>query len=562
MDITRPIKQIFLYCLKAALLLGGGGGFSLSAQWARVYTSTPDRLRSLHEEVIQEHGSPSADDAIVIASGAGLNQEVDGYGWAITYAACRNLMRIDAASRHALLVKTYSPTEGYGVSYARIAIGGHDFSSDEYTYCEEKGPEADLLRNFSFTSDETDYVIPILKEILELNPALKIIAAPWTPPRWMKYHEERGESPDSEGIGDWTGGRLRPKYYRAYGEYFVRFIREMAANGITVHAVSPQNEPLNWGNSSSMYMPWEDEAAFVKEGLAPALHDAGLPTKIYIYDHNYNYDNDKKGNGNYVTKVYGRILDTDFPGKELMAGSCWHNYGGRVEDIAQDVVWGDWSDMELLFTEASIGEWNNADDLYLSLSRDMDELVIAPALHRFRGSLGWNMMLDSDFGPHRGPGACETCHGALDLILDRDGNPSGEIRPTSQYYAMAHASAVVKPGARRVDTSGWWADGLSYAAFRNPDNTTAILFANSGDTTRNVKVDADGHTYLLEIPAKGVVSARMGFESRPTNSVSLLPADSDNASHSPRLYDLSGRKVETPVKGAVCVTSDGDKEIH
>lgn len=202
MDITRPIKQIFLYCFKATLLLGGGGGFHISAQWARVYTTTPDRLRSLEVEEIRAAEAAPGDDAIVISADASPNQEIDGYGYAITFAACHNLMRMEASQRRALLSRTYSPTLGYGVSYARIAMGGHDFSSDEYTYCEEKGPQADLLRHFSLTSDETDYVIPILKEILEINPALKIIAAPWTPPRWMKYHEERGESPDGDGTGD------------------------------------------------------------------------------------------------------------------------------------------------------------------------------------------------------------------------------------------------------------------------------------------------------------------------------------------------------------------------
>lgn len=524
-----------------------------AAQSAKVFTTSPDRSQSLTEETITPYGSSTAADAIILKP-SGTNQEIDGFGYAITYAACYNLMRMEEGQRKALLEQTYSPTKGYGVSYARIAIGGHDFSSDEYTYCDEKGPDNDLLSNFSFTADETAFVIPILQEILAINPSLKIIATPWTPPRWMKY----GDNIPGTPYNSWTGGRLEPKYFYTYGQYFVKFIQEMGRYGIPIHAVSPQNEPLNWGNSSSLWMPWEDEAGFIRDGLAPALHDAGLEVKIYIYDHNYNYDNNKENNGNYVTKVYDRILNSDFRGKELIAGSCWHNYGGKVEDIKDDVIWGDWQHMDVLFTEASIGDWNNADDLSVSLARDMDELVIAPSLHRFRGSLGWNFMLDSNNEPHRGAGACTNCHGALDLILTSDGQPTGGLRPTSQYFAMAHTSAVVKPGARRIDTDGWWTDNLSYAAYLNPDNTTAILLANTGNRDLNVKVNSNGNTYMLTVPAHGVTSARMdilpsnqsGVETVATGSFGDIPVV---------LHDLQGRQVTTPGKGGIYVTSDGKK---
>lgn len=53
-------------------------------------------------------------------------------------------------------------------------------------------------------------------------------------------------------------------------------------NGITIHAVTPQNEPGNGNNEGgAMLMDVEEEIAFVKV-LATAFHNAGLSTKIYL----------------------------------------------------------------------------------------------------------------------------------------------------------------------------------------------------------------------------------------------------------------------------------------
>ena len=124
----------------------------------------------------------------------------------------------------------------------------------------------------------------------------------------------------------WTSGQLNPKYYADYGEYFVKWIQAMEAAGVPIYSVTPQNEPLNRGNSASMYMGWEEERDFIKNGLGPALKKAGLNTKVYAFDHNYNYDNmaDQKG---YPTNIY-----KDEEAKQYLDGAAYHNYGGDKED--------------------------------------------------------------------------------------------------------------------------------------------------------------------------------------------------------------------------------------
>lgn len=473
-----------LLTLAAALVVAAGA----TAQTARVVTTSGDRKESMKVSTVKPRKG-DAKDAITVSDRK--NQEIDGYGYAITYAGAHELMRMSPEKRAELIRQTFSPTEGHGVSYVRISIGCNDFSSDEFSLCDIP---SDDLADFALSADDKDYVIPILKDILAVNPDLKIIAAPWTPPHWMKVFESAADIDDP-----WTSGHLNQQYRRLYGEYFAKFVKAMADEGIRIHAVSPQNEPLNPGNSASLVMPWDEEADFVKEGLAPALKAAGLDTKIYLFDHNYNYDN-LPSQKNYPIKAYDR-MGTGFEGEELVAGACYHSYGGRVEDIVEDVVKAR-PDKELLFTEASIGTWNHGRDLDRRLAHDMDELVISPALNDFRGSIVWNLMLDTNGAPNR-PKGCRTCYGAIDLDVDNPDN----MTLNSHYYIMAHASDAVKPGAHRVDTTGWSADGVSYAAFENPDGSIGILFSNKNKEAVSAKVNALGYNWTIKIPARGVASA-------------------------------------------------------
>lgn len=146
-------------------------------------------------------------------------QTMDGFGFALTYSSCYNLLKMSAADREAFLKKTYSPTEGYGVSYARISVGCNDFSSKEYSLCDTKGPDDDLLKNFALQDDEKSYVIPVIKEILAINPNLKIIASPWTCPQWMKVDDITTKKPHLA----WTDGHLNPDYYATYADYYRQY---------------------------------------------------------------------------------------------------------------------------------------------------------------------------------------------------------------------------------------------------------------------------------------------------------------------------------------------------
>ena len=222
------------------------------------YVTSADGNRLFTEEGL-DYSKVSMSPYRVTIDPSTTYQTVDGFGPAITGATCYNLLQMSQADRTAILRKCFDPETGAGFSFIRVHIGGSDFSMDEYTCCDREGIEF-----FAIPAVEKEGIFPVLKEILEINPEIRIMGSPWSCPKWMK-----GTVADpSKPYDSWTGGRLNPAYYDDYAEYFVQWVTEMEENGFPIYAITMQNEPLNKGNSMSLYMPWEDQLAFVKLGEA------------------------------------------------------------------------------------------------------------------------------------------------------------------------------------------------------------------------------------------------------------------------------------------------------
>ena len=384
---------------------------------ATIYTTTGSGAQLLNMSKAEVFTGNNMAPSTIILDPAQQYQTMDGFGFAITYSTCYNLLKMSAEDRAAFLKQTYSETEGYGVSYARISIGCNDFSSKEYTLCDEKG-----LEHFALQSDEVNYVLPILKEVLAINPNLKVIAAPWTCPKWMKVNNIT-----AKGAHDsWTDGHLNPDYYQDYATYFVKFVEAMKAEGVDIYAVSPQNEPLNKANCASLYMPWAEEAAFVRY-LAAAFKQNGLGTKIYLFDHNYNYDGDASQE-DYPVKIYN-ALGGSYEGSELVVGAAYHDYGGTNTELED--IYAQAPDKELIFTESSIGTWNNGRSLSTRLIEDMKNITLGTVNRQCKAVLVWNLMLDTNMGPNL-DGGCQTCYGAVDI----DPNGYRNITFNSHYYII------------------------------------------------------------------------------------------------------------------------------
>jgi glucosylceramidase len=274
----------------------------------------------------------------------------------------------------------------------------------------------------------------------------------------------------------------------------------MEAEGFPIFAITMQNEPLNKGNSMSLYMPWEDQLAFIKH-LGPAFEREGIDTKILLFDHNYNYDN-KAGQERYPLHIFA-----DPEASKYADGSAWHSYGGNVSEL--DYINKMAPDKSIYFTEASIGTWI-ADGTWNGV---LKSCILNDFEHNFLGVLSrngsgvimWNLMLDQDRKPYR-PGGCATCFGAVQI---NNGTYSYEsLEYSSHYYDIAHCSKVVKPGAKRIKSSGYTANGLKYEAFLNADGSYAVLALNRSGQDISVAFQGPAKGFRFTIPATSIVSLR------------------------------------------------------
>lgn len=470
------MRGVFTAVMMAATLMVAGRDVT-------VLTTTDDRSRDLERSSLSfgtmREGAPT-----VKVDASMTYQEIDGFGAAITGSTAYNLMRMPEAARKAFLKESFGRDNGgFGMSYVRVAIGCSDFSLDEYSCCDTPG-----IENFGLTKEELMYVIPILQEIKELNPSLKIMGSPWTPPRWMKVNNLKDLKPHNK----WTSGHVNPACYDDYAEYFVRWIKSFEEHGLDIYAITMQNEPLNRGNSASCYMGWEEQRDFLQRSLGPALKKAGLTVKVYAFDHNYNYDNIKDQDAYPVNIYSGEAGD-------YLSGAAYHNYGGDKEELTR--IHNIAPEKELVFTETSIGTWNDGRNLGRRLINDMNEVVIGTVNRWCRGAIVWNLMLDDNRGPNR-DGGCQTCYGAVDLTPDMT-----EVRRNSHYYIMAHASMAAQPGGCHVGTTvSGGVKGINATAFENPDGKKGLLLSNSDSEGLEVNVTDGDKVFVCAVPGRSVVS--------------------------------------------------------
>lgn len=449
-----------------------------------VYTTTSNRSYDLDKRSISLNNKSSMSPSTVTINPNKTYQSIDGFGVAITGSTCYNFSLMTLGNRNQFLKETFSPTEGLGFSYIRISIGCSDFSLDEYTCCDTPG-----IENFSLTAEETTYIIPVLKEILTINPDIKILGSPWTCPKWMKVNNLTEKTP----FDSWTGGHLNPAYYQDYATYFIKWIQAFEAEGIKIYSITPQNEPLNRKNSASLYMGWEEARDFIKTALGPKLKAAKATTKLYVFDHNYNYDN-IASEQKYPLNIYA-----DKEAAQYVTGSAYHNYGGNRNELNN--IQKQAPEKELIFTETSIGTWNNGRDLEKRLLADMKEIGLGTINNWCKGVIVWNLMLDSDMGPNRS-GGCQTCYGAVDI----DNSSYSKIIRNSHYYVIGHLSAVVQPGAYRIETSGYSEADVAYSAFKNPDGSYAFVIVNENNTEKTFNVNEAEVSFTYKLPAYSIVS--------------------------------------------------------
>ncbi len=394
-------------------------------------------------------------------------QTVDGFGYTLTGGSAQVINSLSASKKQELLQELFgTANNAISISYLRISIGASDLDSAPFTYDDLPAGQTDEnLTSFNLAADVSG-LIPLLKEILTINPFLKIMATPWSAPVWMKDNT------------NFIGGSLLPQYYGVYAQYFVKYIQKMKAEGITVTAITPQNEPLHPGNNPSMLMTASQQVDFVKNHLGPAFRAANITAKIVIYDHNC----DKPD--------YPVSILNDAFARSFIDGSAFHLYAGDISALSQ--VHNAFPDKNLYFTEqytASNGSFDG------DLKWHLKNVIIGSMRNWSKVALEWNLANNAAFGPHT-DGGCTTCKGAVTV------NSSENITRNVGYYIIAHASKFVPAGSVRIASNLY--GNINNVAFKTPSGKKVLIVENDGNATELFNIKYNGRWVTTSLQSGSV----------------------------------------------------------
>jgi glucosylceramidase len=456
---------------------GAGGQLTMEAgppAPPSAYITTDDLSQALASATLNM-GAASKADATVTFDPSTTYQVMNGFGASITDSSSYVMTKyLSADALQQAMVKLFDPNEGAGLNFLRQPMGASDFSSvGNFSYDDNAGNADPTLANFNITQD-LKATIPLLKQSLAINPAIFILATEWSPPAWMKNNH----SMNGSGSGGGDPG-LNPADYETLAQYFVKFVQAYAAQGITVNAVTPQNEPQNGAAAyPGMDLNAPSELQLIAQNMGPAFKSANLSTLLWAFDHNW--DNEA-----YPEQIMGDATAASFT-----EGAAFHCYGG---DPSAMTTFHDKFPMKSIYmTECSGGDWQ--DDPFANTI----ELEINSTANWAQAISLWNMALDENDGPKNN--GCSGCRGVITV-----NSKTSDVTYTVDYYALAHFSKFVRPGALRISSRS--SNGaLNQVAFKNKDGRLAVIGHNTGKNTLVVQIGSGASAMNVSVPANAAVT--------------------------------------------------------
>lgn len=395
-------------------------------------TTTPDLTTVLARSPLPPFTPATAAPGDVTVSPRRVFQPFLGVGAALTDAAAYVLTNYMTAERRgALLADLYGPS-GRNWRMLRVCMGSPDFRSEPTGYTYDDGPADPSLRRFSVARD-TAFITPVIREILAINPAVRVLATPWTPPAWML------------ASGTFETGRCTfdDSHLAPYAQYFVRFIQAYQAMGIPIWAVTAQNEAVGgW----FMNLGQAQESNFIGGYLGPALASAGLgQVKIFAMDDQWSLSS------------YGRAVYTSSAAHPYTAGIAYHGYEGSPVSMSR------------AYGEQHLTEWRSkvSESLKITMAGMAGGYVAGGVSNWARSVTLWNLALDQNGEPNQHkPGRRGV------VTVD---NKTGDVTRNPEYYALAHLAMFAQPGARRCLSPSYGPAYVAYTAYPSDITTTALV---------------------------------------------------------------------------------------
>ena len=406
-------------------------------------------------------------------------QSMEGFGAAFTDSAAYLLMKTEpSADLSGTLNDLFTRNgNGIGLSFMRIPMGASDIALSVYSYDDQPVGTTDLnLTSFSIAHDQA-YILPLIVQAKTLNPQMKLMANPWSPPGWMK-------DPATISPVSMQGGSLllTSANETAFANYFVKFLQAYQTAGVSIDYISIQNEPENMTAAyPSMLMPDTTQLALLQGYVLPALSTAKLTAKVFAWDHNWD------------TPSYPEYVLSGLTTQQLtqVAGTAWHGYGGAPG--AQQIVQNEFPTLGTWETEHSGGTWQS--DQFTT-----DMLEITQALRNSAKSfVKWSLALNENLGPNLtqnvpGLGGCNTCTPIVTV-----NSTTGAVTKDIEYYTLGHYSKYVLPGAVRIYSSN--TPAIASVAFENPDGSMAVIAYNSTTTSQTFNMQWGTQSFSYTLPA-------------------------------------------------------------
>ncbi|XP_054152712.1 putative glucosylceramidase 4 [Oppia nitens] len=408
-------------------------------------------------------------------------QSIIGFGGSFTDAVGINIDKLSPKLQFRL-IRDYYSTDGLEYTMGRIPIGGTDFSTHRYTYDDDHIDDFEL--NFwNLTVEDTKYKIPFIRKAMSISSGrnLKLLAATWSPPAWMKNNSMLTD-------GGFLIGQPGGKYYKTFANYIVKFINAYKAEGVPIWAISPQNEPylkirVNFNPINNLQLSPELESDFIRLDLAPALHKSGnQAVNIIAYDDQSRW-----------LRQFAQVIFDDRQTSRLVAGMAYHWYTNPLTDYSDfDWLHQSYPMKFILSTESCVlrfletkrvhlGAWDAFDKYAYNIIKDLNYWV--------NGWVDWNLALDEQGGPNWFNGFVDS-----PIIINTTGN---EYYKQPMYYCLAHFSKFLPPDSVRIGhqrTAAAVTDQLivdtqiKSTSFIRPDTGIVVIVLNTGSEAVDLKI--------------------------------------------------------------------------
>ncbi|KAM7359469.1 glucocerebrosidase 1b [Cochliomyia hominivorax] len=417
-------------------------------------------------------------------------QKIVGFGGALTGSVAYLLQNINPSLQDHVY-RSYFHKDGIAYNMLRTSIGGCDFDLEPWAYNEY--PKNDKhLTNFT-QLDERDLLkiqqINRIKSVAQLND-LKIMAAAWSPPPWMKTNN------------NWTGfSSLKTDYYETWAKYHLKFLELMLSKNITIWAISTGNEPLNgvigWLFVNFMSLGWtpRNQAIYLNDYLGPLLKKSQFKNVLIFGndDQRYTYPawflkmNSSRPNSlNYLDGLAVHWYWDDIFGPQLIDTTLQlmpHKLLINTEACVGDKPWQTHG--------PELGSWERGEQYIRSILQDLQ--------HNFNGWFDWNLLLNENGGPNY-------VNNTVDAPIIINTTNNAEFYKQPIFYVLGHFSKFITENSKRIEVKLTSPQNtIDGVGFKRSDDKIVLIIFNSAVIPQDINLnDSIRGMFTINIPPRSI----------------------------------------------------------